>query len=172
MAKPHQSPVAPGALATIWQFHWPNPGLMLFSDDPSYITGDFVYLDDGRNLVRGVFMDQIFIKDLLCRGVIGISENERSQPQDIVINIVLFADITTAGASDSIKDCVNYRTVAEQVLAHTEKIQRFTVEALATDISKLCLENPLVQKVRVRVEKPGAVRFTASVGVEIERSRL
>ncbi len=116
-------------------------------------------------------MDQIFIKDLLCRGVIGISDNERSQPQDIVINIVLFADITRAGASDSIHDCVNYRTVAKQVLAHTEKVQRFTVEALATDISKLCLDNPMVQKVRVRVEKPGAVRFAASVGVEIERSQ-
>ena len=116
-------------------------------------------------------MDQIFIKDLLCRGVIGISDNERSQPQDIVINIVLFADISRAGVSDSINDCVNYRTVAKRVLAHTEKIQRFTVEALATDISKLCLENPLVEKVRVRVEKPGAVRFAASVGVEIERTQ-
>jgi FolB domain-containing protein len=116
-------------------------------------------------------MDQIFIKDLLCRGVIGISDNERSQPQDIVINIVLFADITNAGVSDSIEDCVNYRTVAKRVLAHTEKIQRYTVEALAADISKLCLENPLVKKVKVRVEKPGAVRFAASVGVEIERSQ-
>ena len=116
-------------------------------------------------------MDQIFIKDLLCRGVIGISDNERSQPQDIVINIVLFADITIAGVSDSIEDCVNYRTVAKRVLAHTEKIQRYTVEALAADISMLCLENPLVKKVQVRVEKPGAVRFAASVGVEIERSQ-
>ncbi len=45
------------------------------------------------------------------------------------------------------------------------------MEALAEDIAQLCLEEPHAQKVLVRVEKPGAVRFAESVGVEIERSR-
>jgi dihydroneopterin aldolase len=35
----------------------------------------------------------------------------------------------------------------------------------------LCLETARVEKVRVRVEKPGAVRFSRSVGVEIERTK-
>jgi dihydroneopterin aldolase len=61
--------------------------------------------------------------------------------------------------------------VAKKVLAHAESAQRFTVEALAADLARLCLEEPGVEKVRVRVEKPGAVRFTGSVGVEIERSK-
>jgi FolB domain-containing protein len=116
-------------------------------------------------------MDKILIKDLLCRGVIGISEQERSQPQDILINITMFADIAQAGQSDLIDDCVNYRTVSKRILAHVEKIGRYTVEALATDLAGICLENPRVDKVIVRVEKPGAVRFAQSVGVEIERSQ-
>lgn len=116
-------------------------------------------------------MDQTFIRDLLVRGVIGLSDQERANPQDILINITLFADITRAGQSDSIDDCVNYRTVAKKVIAHAEKAARFTVEALASDIARLCLEDERVQKVCVRVEKPGAVRFARSVGVEIERSR-
>jgi dihydroneopterin aldolase len=45
------------------------------------------------------------------------------------------------------------------------------VEALANDLAKICLEEKGVQTVIVRVEKPGAVRFAESVGVEIERSR-
>jgi dihydroneopterin aldolase len=45
------------------------------------------------------------------------------------------------------------------------------VEALANDLAKLCLEDPSVKKAVVRVEKPGAVRFAKSVGVEVERSR-
>jgi FolB domain-containing protein len=114
-------------------------------------------------------MDQTFIKDLLVRGVIGISEKERSQPQDILINVVLYGDITRAGQTDDIEDCINYRTIAKKIIAHVETIQRYTVEALATDLANLCLENHAVQKVHVRVEKPGAVRFAASVGVEIER---
>lgn len=66
---------------------------------------------------------------------------------------------------------MNYRTVAEKkVLAHAEIAQQQTVEALAADIARLCLEQPGVQQVRVRVEKPGAVRFSRTVGIEIERS--
>jgi FolB domain-containing protein len=122
-------------------------------------------------ILSGVFMDQILIKDLLCRGVIGISDRERSQPQDILVNVILFVDITKAGQTDSIEDSVNYRTVAKRILAHVEKIGRYTVEALATDVANICLEDERVVKTRVRIEKPGAVRFSASVGVEIERSR-
>jgi FolB domain-containing protein len=116
-------------------------------------------------------MDKILIKDLLIRGVIGISEREREQPQDILVNIEISADISTAGKSDNVEDSVNYRTIAKKVLAHTETIKRFTVEALAEDIAKLCLEDKKVQSVLVRVEKPGAVRFSRSVGVEIVRGQ-
>jgi len=57
------------------------------------------------------------------------------------------------------------------VLALAEQAKRFTLEALAEDIAQLCLEDPRVLKTTVRVEKPGAVRFSQSVGVEIERNR-
>jgi FolB domain-containing protein len=116
-------------------------------------------------------MDQVFINDLLIRGVIGISEREREQPQDILVNVVIFADIHKAGETDNVDDSVNYRTVAKKILAHVEKVQRFTVEALATDIAGLVLAEPHVEKVKVKVEKPGAVRFSKSVGVEIERTK-
>lgn len=116
-------------------------------------------------------MDQVFITDLVARGIIGINDSEREKPQEIRINIVLLTDIKNAGKSDSIQDCVNYRTVAKKVLAHAETSRKFTVEALAADLAGLCLEEPGVMKVRVRVEKPGAVRFARSVGVEIERSK-
>jgi FolB domain-containing protein len=116
-------------------------------------------------------MDQVIIKDLLVRGIIGINDWERVTPQDILLNVILFANLRHAGESDDIADCVNYRTVAKKIQAHTENAKRFTVEALAADIARLCLEDPQVQKVRVRVEKPGAVRFSKSVGVEIERDR-
>ena len=116
-------------------------------------------------------MDQVFISDLIARGIIGVNDWEREKPQEISINIVLFTDLRKAGSSDNIQDSVNYRTVAKKVLAHAETAQRQTVEALAADVARLCLEQPGVQQVRVRVEKPGAVRFSKSVGVEIERSR-
>ena len=114
-------------------------------------------------------MDKVFIKDLIARGIIGINDWEREKPQDILINITMFADLRKAGTTDDISDCVNYRTTAKKVLSHAESANRFTVEALANDLAKICLEEPKVSIVIVRVEKPGAVRFADSVGVEIER---
>jgi FolB domain-containing protein len=118
---------------------------------------------------KGIGMDQIFIRDLAARGIIGINDWERETPQEMVINIVLFADLRTAGESDDIRDSVDYSYIAKKILAHAETSRRLTVEALATDLARLCLDEPRVEKVRVRVEKPGAVRFCRSVGVEIER---
>jgi FolB domain-containing protein len=116
-------------------------------------------------------MDQIIIKDLVARGIIGVNDWERTKPQEIVINIVLFTDLHKAGKSDDIDDSVDYRLIAKKVLAHTETSRRLTVEALAADLVQLCLEEPHVDKIRMRVEKPGAVRFSRSVGVEIEREK-
>lgn len=114
-------------------------------------------------------MDQILIRDLSARGVIGVNDWERDKPQEMLINITLFTDLRRAGESDNLNDSVNYRSIAKQALAHAESAARLTVEALATDIARLCLAHAGVQKVRVRVEKPGAVRFARAVGVEIER---
>ncbi len=116
-------------------------------------------------------MDQIIISDLLVRGIIGVNDTEREKPQDILINITLFVDLRKAGETDDIAQSVNYRTIAKKAQAQAEIAKRYTVEALAADIACFCLEEPRVQKVRVRVEKPHAVRFARSVGVEIERGR-
>lgn len=116
-------------------------------------------------------MDEIFIEDLLIRGVIGITDREREQPQDILVNITIYTDTSIAGQSDNVTESVNYRTVAKKVLAHTEKINRYTVEALAEDIAAICLEESGVYSVKVKVEKPGAVRFSKSVGVVITRPK-
>ncbi len=116
-------------------------------------------------------MDQIFISNLVARGIIGLNAWEREKPQEILMNIVIFADLRKAGQSDAVEDSVNYRSVAKKVLAHAETAQRQTVEALAADLARICLEEPGAQKVRIRVEKPGAVRFSSSIGVEIERAK-
>ena len=116
-------------------------------------------------------MDKTFIKDLLVRGIIGIRDWERVKVQDILSNVTVFSDTLQAAESDDIADCVDYSALAKKVQTHAETAARFTVEALANDLAKICLEQKGVKKAIVRVEKPGAVRFAASVGVEIERSR-
>ncbi|HSG45660.1 MAG TPA: dihydroneopterin aldolase [Anaerolineales bacterium] len=116
-------------------------------------------------------MDKVIIKNLLARGIIGIRDWERKREQDILINIILYTNTHQAAETDDIHNCADYSTISKKVQAHAESAGRFTVEALANDLAKLCLEEDNVLKVKVRVEKPGAVRFAESVGVEVERSR-
>jgi D-erythro-7,8-dihydroneopterin triphosphate epimerase len=115
--------------------------------------------------------DQIQIRDLLLRTIIGINEEERRNRQDVLINIVLHVDTRAAGASDDIEDAVNYRTITKRVINRVEESGFNLVERMAAEIAAICLEDPRVEAVDVRVEKPGALRFARSVGVEIHRAR-
>jgi FolB domain-containing protein len=116
-------------------------------------------------------MDKIIIKNILARGIIGIHDWEREKPQDILINIELSSATRKTDSPDDITECIDYSKVTKRVLNLAENAKRFTLEVLAEDIANLCLEDQRVLKTTVRVEKPGAVRFSDSVGVEIERVR-
>jgi len=114
-------------------------------------------------------MDKILIKDLHVDGIIGIYEYERITPQEILINVTMFTDTRIAAETDDIASCVDYEKVANTIREHTITAKRLTVEALAEDLARLCLSTPNVYKVIIKVEKPQAINFTGSVGVEIER---
>jgi len=115
--------------------------------------------------------DRIIIKNLFLRTIIGISEDERVNRQDVLINLTLETDTRKAGQSDDIVDAVNYRSVTKQVIDMVESSRFFLVEKLCEEIAQLCLSDERVQHVTVSVEKPAALRFARSVGVCIERGR-
>jgi len=66
-------------------------------------------------------LDRILIKDLLLRGILGINPEERKNRQDILINVVMYADTRLAAQSDEMTDSVNYRTIAKAMIAHVEE---------------------------------------------------
>lgn len=115
--------------------------------------------------------DQILIKDLLLRAIIGIKKEERTNLQDVLVNLTLDVDTRPAAKSDDIDDAVNYRSLTKQVIAMVESSQFFLVETLAERIAQLCLQNKKVAQATVTVEKPGALRFASSVGIKITRNQ-
>lgn len=114
--------------------------------------------------------DKIYIRDLSVRCIIGINDDERTQKQDVVINIILHADLKKAGQTDNIDDTVDYKKIKKEILSLTENSSYFLVEKLAEEIAQTCLENQRIQRVNVTVDKPGALRFARSVAIEIERT--
>lgn len=122
-------------------------------------------------IFSGTAMDRILIHDLLVRCIIGVDDDERREKQDVLINVVLSADLRRPGKSDRFEDTVDYRAVKKRIVAMTENSRYHLIEALAQATADICLENPAVEEVQVRVEKPSALRFARSVGIEITRRR-
>lgn len=116
-------------------------------------------------------LDRIYIRDLRVRCIIGIYPEERRALQEIEINVVMYADLRKAAASDNIEDTVDYKSVKKAIAAHVEVSQCLLVERLAQEIADICLAVRGVERVQVTVDKPGALRFARSVAVEITRSK-
>ncbi|MBF0499733.1 MAG: dihydroneopterin aldolase [Candidatus Riflebacteria bacterium] len=114
-------------------------------------------------------MDRIVIKDLCARCIIGVNQDERREKQDVTISLSIFSDLSKPGQSDCFDDAIDYRGVKKRVLAMVENSKFFLIEALAEAIAEICLATSGVQKVRVRIDKPSALRFAKSVGVIIIR---
>jgi len=116
--------------------------------------------------------DQIKIEDLVVRTIIGIFDRERDRRQEVKINLTLWADIRPAARSDDIEQAVDYRQLTKRIIEHVTDSHCMLLERLTEEIANLVLENQSNVATRVKVEKPGALRYSRSVGVEIFRTRL
>ncbi|MCY3022975.1 MAG: dihydroneopterin aldolase [Planctomycetota bacterium] len=116
-------------------------------------------------------LDAIHIRDLLLRCIVGVYPEERRAKQDVVINLTLYADLSAACRSDRLEDTVDYRAIKKEVIADVETSECQLVEHLAERLARICLKPERVARVRVLVEKPGALRFARTVGVELVRER-
>ena len=103
-------------------------------------------------------LDRVMIKDLSVQGIIGINPEERVTKQEILVNATLWVDTLDAAKSDDIQDAVNYRTITKRMIAHIEDGEPMLVERLVQELADICLEDDRVHKVKMSVEKPGALR--------------
>ena len=114
-------------------------------------------------------MDVIYLHDLRVDTVIGIWEWERRIRQTVAIDLEMSADIRKAAATDSVEDTLNYKLVAKRVEQFVAESSFQLVETLAERIAEIVTGEFDVAWVRVRLNKPGAIRGARDVGVVIER---
>lgn len=116
-------------------------------------------------------LEKIFIKGLNLRTIIGTNPEERIEKQDISIDITLWLNLKDAIEKDDLSLTLNYKKLKKKIIDMVERSSYHLIEALAYNIGKICLEEEKVMKVKVKVEKPGALRYAKVVGVEIELKR-
>ncbi len=114
-------------------------------------------------------MDIVFLHEMKVDAVIGIWEWERKIRQTVVIDLEMAADIRKAAASDSIDDALNYKLVAKRLQEFVADSEFQLVETLAEKIASIVMDEFGVSWVRVKLNKPGAIRGARDVGVVIER---
>lgn len=114
-------------------------------------------------------MDRIHIRDLALRCIIGLYPEERTNKQDVIINVTMTTDLSAAGKSDDLNDTVDYKTIKLNILEFVENSSFNLIESLAEGIAQICLNDPKVQNTTVTIDKPGALRFCRSVAVEVTR---
>jgi 7,8-dihydroneopterin aldolase/epimerase/oxygenase len=120
-------------------------------------------------------MDRIIIKNILAYGILGILPDERVNRQPIIVNLTLDIQkylLNQASCSDHINDAVDYSKVCDLVVNHIETASDQLIEKLIIDITRLIFNQfPPIEKVKIKIEKPTALKFAEAVGIEIERVR-
>jgi len=119
-----------------------------------------------RNALR------ICIDNLRLRTIVGINDWERSNKQDVVINVELELDGDTATTHDAIEETLDYKHLTKGIIEAVERSNFFLLEKLCDHILQLSMVDVRVKAARVRVDKPMALRFADSVSVERSAERL
>jgi dihydroneopterin aldolase len=114
-------------------------------------------------------MDIVFLRDLKIETIIGIFDWEREIKQTVTLDLEMAADVANAAKTDSIENTLDYKAVAKRLIEFVGQSEYKLVETLAERVAEIVLNEFNVPWVRVRVNKPGAVRYAGDVGVIIER---
>ena len=117
-------------------------------------------------------VDKVFLHDLRVQTTIGIFDWERRIRQTIGIDLEMASDVRKAAATDEIDDALDYKKVAKRIIAFVEAAEFQLVESLAEAVAKIVTDEFSVPWVRVSVNKQGAVRGAAGVGIIIERGEI
>lgn len=117
-------------------------------------------------------MAVIRVKNLLIRTFIGFNPEELINKQDVVINLEIEVDIPdTALESDEPDGIYDYKKVTKRILHFVQEGRFKLLEVLTRRLLDMIMEDPLVRRARVEVDKPHALRFAESVSIEMECRR-
>ena len=123
--------------------------------------------DSKKNSIRRT----IFIKDFIIQEIIGIHEHEKTKKQKIKFNIVVNVNQNTVPDEKDIKSIVDYEKITNK-LENLAKNKKYNfLESLAEDSFKEISEDKRINSVKIKIEKPDAIKNADSVGVEVLKNR-
>ena len=123
--------------------------------------------DNNKSSIRRT----VFIKDFIVQEIIGIHEHEKTKKQKIKFNIVVDVNQNTVPDEKDIKSIVDYEKITNK-LENLVKNKKYNfLESLAEDSFKEIFEDKRINSVKIKIEKPDAIKNADSVGVEVFKNR-
>ena len=113
----------------------------------------------------------VFIKDFIIQEIIGIHEHEKIKKQKIKFNIVINVDQDIIPNEKDIKSIIDYEKIITKIENLTKSTQYNFLESLAEDSFKEIFEDKRINSVKIKIEKPDAIKNADSVGVEVLKNR-
>ena len=117
--------------------------------------------------------DRVLVPGIPAKASVGCTEEERREPQTILIDIEMRCDLAQAARSDSIADAIDYVLVRNEVERVASSRPYVLIETIAERVASSLLDAFPVEETLVRVRKPSALESFGVpwAGVEIVRSR-
>jgi phosphoglycolate phosphatase len=125
-------------------------------------------LQDPRDVLRGMG-DCIRINGLAVPVRIGVPDDERARPQNLVFDVLLEGDFRDLG--ENLARTTDYAAVARWITAECARREVRLLETLANDLAEGLIGNfPLVRSVTLEIRK-FILPETESVSVRVQRAR-
>lgn len=115
--------------------------------------------------------DKIYVEDLRVKATIGIFDWEKKIKQEVSISYEIPHDNKKAAAADVIEATTDYKSITKAIIAFVESNKFELVETFAERIAEMVIKDFNIAEIRLRVSKPGALRYSKDVGVIIERNK-
>ncbi len=114
--------------------------------------------------------DTIEIRRLRVSTLIGVPDDERANPQNVLVTVTMTPGQNFDGLADEVSRTIDYHAVSLEIEALAADRPRRLIETLATDIANHLLGNHPLAKIAITIEKH-ILPNTECVAVHIERSR-
>lgn len=115
-------------------------------------------------------MGKITIVDLEVFMHVGVTDEERAQPQRLLLTVNMDYDFSSAALSDRLTKTIDYFAVAQRLLQYGAGRNWKLIEKLATDIADLVLAEFQPNAVTVEVKK-FPIPQARHVSVSLTKSR-
>ncbi|MBO6482715.1 MAG: dihydroneopterin aldolase [Pelagibacteraceae bacterium] len=113
----------------------------------------------------------IFIKDFIIHEIIGMHDHEKTKKQKIKFNIVINVNQNTLPNEKDLRSIINYEKITKKLKNLVKNKKYNFLESLAEDSFVEIFKDKRISSVKIKIEKPDAIKNASSAGVEIFKSR-